>query len=142
MRRLAIVFSCLVLAGALACVTTQTAAPPPAPAGPPADRVVHVVAERFLFTPSEITVAAGTRLEIRLTSEDTDHGFRIVGPGDIDVVIPKRGRGEAVVVFEANEPGDYRFECSQLCGAGHSYMRGRIRVTAADGAQAAVGGVQ
>lgn len=90
-------------------------------------KTVEIVAERFLFTPSEITVDHGTTLEIRLTSEDTDHGFRIIGT-DIDVTIPKRGRGDVVVVFDAKEAGDYTFECSRICGAGHSFMRGRIRV--------------
>jgi heme/copper-type cytochrome/quinol oxidase subunit 2 len=98
-----------------------------AAAQPDDRRTIDMVAERFLFLPSEVTVDAGTTLEIRLTSEDTDHGFRIIGT-DVDVIIPKRGRGEAVVVFEAKEPGDYTFECSQICGAGHSFMRGRIRV--------------
>ena len=93
-------------------------------------RVVHVVAERFSFTPSHITVEPGTVVEIRLTSEDTAHGFRIAGPHGVDITIPKRGRGEIVVPFEASEPGDYVFECSRMCGAGHSFMRGRIRVKA------------
>ena len=104
-------------------------------------RVVDVVAERFLFVPSEITVEAGTTLEIRLTSEDTDHGFRVVG-SDINVVIPKRGRGDAVAVFEATTPGDYTFECSQMCGAGHSFMRGRIRVKPRASVSAAVEGTR
>ncbi|MGQ0733854.1 MAG: hypothetical protein ACT4QD_09385 [Acidobacteriota bacterium] len=95
---------------------------------PSTRRTVHVVAERFLFTPSEITVEQGTTLELRLTSEDTDHGFRIAGPRGFDLTVPKRGRGEVVAVFEATEPGDYTFECSRMCGAGHSFMRGRIRV--------------
>ena len=94
----------------------------------PPKKVVHVVAERFSFTPSQITVTAGTVIEIRLTSEDTAHGFRIAGPTGVDVTIPKRNRGEMVVTFEATEPGNYVFECSRMCGAGHSFMRGRIRV--------------
>ena len=96
---------------------------------PAARRVVRMSAERFLFTPSEITVEEGTVLEIRLTSDDTDHGFRIIG-SSIDVSIPKRNRGEAVAVFAATTPGDYTFECSHMCGAGHGFMRGRIRVKA------------
>ena len=36
------------------------------------------------FTPSEIQVKAGTTLEIRLRSDDTAHGFRIVGT-DVDI---------------------------------------------------------
>jgi cytochrome c oxidase subunit 2 len=104
---------------ACACLAAQSTAP---------KKVVHVVAERFMFTPSQITVAAGTVIEIHLTSEDTAHGFRIAGPRGVDVAIPKRNRGETVVTFEATEPGDYVFECSRMCGAGHSFMRGRIRV--------------
>lgn len=101
----------------------------PAQDAPPARRVVRMSAERFLFTPSEIAVEEGTVLEIRLTSDDTDHGFRIIGSA-IDVSIPKRNRGEAVAIFAATKPGDYTFECSHMCGAGHGFMRGRIRVKA------------
>ncbi len=94
-------------------------------------QVVEMVAERFTFTPSRIEVPVGATVEIRIRSEDTDHGFHIVG-GDT-VIVPKRRRGEAVVVFEANEPGEYRFECSKLCGAGHNFMKGEIIVTGPDG---------
>ena len=90
-------------------------------------RVVRIVAERFSFTPSQITVPIGTTLELRVRSEDTAHGFRIVG-GDVNVAVPKRRQGEAVVVFEATEVGRYCFECSRLCGAGHNFMRGAIIV--------------
>jgi cytochrome c oxidase subunit 2 len=96
-------------------------------------KVVHVTAERFAFSPSEIAIDQGGVLEIRLTSDDTAHGFKIVGPGgptDIDVEIPKRGRGEIRVTFDAKEPGTYAFECSRVCGAGHGFMRGSIKVKA------------
>jgi len=93
-------------------------------------QVVRIVAERFTFTPSRIEVAVGTTVEIHIRSEDTDHGFHIVGGRN--VIIPKRRQGEAVVVFEADEPGTYRFECSKLCGAGHNFMKGEIIVTALD----------
>jgi cytochrome c oxidase subunit 2 len=91
-------------------------------------RVIHMTAERFAFTPSEITVDEGTVVELRISSDDTDHGFRLHGLGDPDVTIPKRGRGEAVVIIEAKQAGRYEFECSHLCGAGHGFMRGTLRV--------------
>jgi cytochrome c oxidase subunit II len=87
-------------------------------------QVVEITAERFTFTPSEVRVKAGTRLEIRLRSEDTAHGFRIMGT-EIDVELAKRGRGVKTVTFEP-KAGRYTFECSQLCGAGHEFMRGVI----------------
>ncbi len=87
-------------------------------------RVVEIAAERFAFTPSEIRVKAGTRLEIRLESDDTAHGFHIVGT-DVDIELPKRGRGTATVTFQP-KAGRYTFECSRVCGAGHEFMRGVI----------------
>ena len=68
-------------------------APVPSHAPAPSAEVVEISAERFAFTPSEIKTRAGVPLEIRLRSEDTDHGFRIVGT-KIDVRIPKRGKGQ------------------------------------------------
>ena len=44
-------------------------------------QVVQMVAERFTFTPSRIEVRVGTTVEIHIRSEDTDHGFHIVGGG-------------------------------------------------------------
>jgi cytochrome c oxidase subunit 2 len=90
-------------------------------------QVVRVTAERFTFTPSHITVKRGTIVEFRLRSDDTNHGFHIVG-SDANVIIPKRGRGEATLVFSAETPGRYTFECSKMCGAGHGFMRGLITV--------------
>lgn len=89
--------------------------------------VVTMTAERFTFTPSQIRVKRGTVIEFRLRSDDTNHGFRIVGSG-AGVIIPKRGRGEATLIFHADTPGRYTFECSKMCGAGHSFMRGEIIV--------------
>jgi cytochrome c oxidase subunit 2 len=88
-------------------------------------QVVEIFVERFSFTPSEFKVKAGAPVEIRLQSDDTDHGFRIVGT-DINVAIPKRGKGVATVTFVPPQPGKYVFECSKLCGAGHSFMRGAL----------------
>jgi len=95
-------------------------------------QVVEMVAERFTFTPSRLEVSVGTTVEIHIRSQDTDHGFHLVnGP---NVIVPKRRQGEAVVLFDAEVPGVYQFECSKLCGAGHNFMKGEIVVTAGDDA--------
>ena len=88
---------------------------------------VEIVAERFSFSPSEFRVKAGTPVEITLRSDDTDHGFRILDT-DINVRIPKRGKGRLTVTFQPPAPGRYTFECSHVCGAGHAFMRGTIIV--------------
>jgi len=98
-----------------------------APADRRPDRVVSVVAERFAFNPSKMTVKQGELVEFVLASDDTDHGFRIVGAG-IDVAIPQQGKGEVRVRFVAKEKGSFVFECSRPCGAGHNLMRGTLIV--------------
>ena len=88
---------------------------------------IEIVAERFRFTPDEVRVRRGSTVEFRLESDDTDHGFRIVGT-DIDRIIQKRGRGTIVVTFTPQHTGRYSFECSKLCGAGHEFMHGVLIV--------------
>jgi cytochrome c oxidase subunit 2 len=85
-------------------------------------KVIRVSAERFAFTPSEIVVEKGTTIEFHLTSDDTDHGFRIIGT-DVNAEIPKRRRGETVVKYVADTEGRFVIECSRPCGAGHTAMR-------------------
>jgi cytochrome c oxidase subunit II len=98
-----------------------------APVNGQAPRVIHVSAERFVFTPSEIVIDRGEEIELRLSSEDTAHGFRIVGTST-NVQIPKRGQKELSVMFRAPAAGRYTFECSRMCGAGHHFMRGTLIV--------------
>jgi cytochrome c oxidase subunit II len=125
MRRMTQIFTRLnvlvLLTGALAASTGASLAI----ARQPKPQVVEIFVERFSFTPSEFRVKAATPVEIRLRSDDTDHGFRIVGT-DINVSIPKRGKGVATVTFVPPAAGKYVFECSKLCGAGHAFMRGTL----------------
>ena len=90
-------------------------------------RVVEISAERFEFWPSEVVVAEGEQVELRIRSEDTMHGFRIIG-GGLNLQIPKRGKGFATARFTGTTPGRYTFECSRMCGAGHHFMRGVLIV--------------
>jgi heme/copper-type cytochrome/quinol oxidase subunit 2 len=117
--RMLIVLPLLLLAGtpSRSASLAQSAAP----------RVIEINAERFQFWPSRIVVTEGEEVELRLRSDDTIHGFRIVGAGT-NLEIPKRGHGYAVARFTGSRPGQYTFECNRLCGAGHNFMRGVIIV--------------
>ncbi len=92
-----------------------------------APKVIRVSAERFAYTPSEITVEKGTVIEFHLTSDDTDHGFRIIGT-EVDAQIPKRRRGETIIRYTADTAGRFVIECSRPCGAGHTAMRAMLVV--------------
>ena len=88
----------LVRAGSLAFLVLLSSANTGARAfqasGSSQDRtVVKISAERFTFTPSQITVKRGTVIELRLRSEDTNHGFKIVG-STTNVIIPGTGHNQ------------------------------------------------
>ena len=120
----------LLLASALLLVSVTASArfrPAAADQAAAPTQTVDIAAERFSFTPSAVKTRVGTALSIRLTSDDTAHGFRIIGT-NVNIEIPKRSRGAATVVFTPEKAGRYTFECSKLCGAGHSFMRGEIVV--------------
>ncbi len=93
----------------------------------PPDRRIEIVAERFSFKPSRIRVRPGTTVEFILSSEDTYHGFFISALG-VNVLIPPLGKGEAKFRITFVDEGEYVFECSRPCGAGHNGMRGFVLV--------------
>jgi cytochrome c oxidase subunit 2 len=113
----------LLLAAAIALLTQSSGAADRLQGGIP--RVIEVTAERFEFWPPHITIAEGEEVELRISSNDTVHGFRIVGLGT-NLVIPKRGKGQAVLRLTGSKPGRYTIECSRMCGAGHNFMRGEL----------------
>ena len=107
-------------------ISTALGAQDPRSAAKP-DKVVSISAERFAFSPSKIKLKQGMVVEFVITSEDTDHGFRIRS-ANIDTAIPQQGKGELKIRFVAKEKGVFPFECSRACGAGHNLMRGTIVV--------------
>lgn len=90
-------------------------------------RVIEVTAERFEFWPPKIAIEEGEDVELRVRSEDTVHGFRILGTST-SLVVPKRGKGHVAAKLTGLAPGSYTFECSRMCGAGHHFMRGVLVV--------------
>ena len=73
-----------------------------------APRIIHMSAERFSFTPSEIRIQVAEEVELRISSEDTSHGFHVAGT-NIGAVVPKRGQGEVYVRVRLERPGRYEF---------------------------------
>src|SRR5687767_12695734 len=116
-RILSVPLLLLVVAGTPAALPTQN----------PATRVIEITAQRFEFWPSEIRVREDEPVELRVRSEDTIHGFRIIGVG-INLIVPKRGKGDAVVTVTGIRPGRYTIECNRMCGAGHNFMRATLIV--------------
>ena len=107
--------------------------------------VIEVVAKTFEFTPNEIHVKAGERVQIKLSSADRAHGLKLNlypegasedgNPGLVfaqpqgDAKVEKHK--DRVIEFTAVRPGTYVFKCSVPCSMlshGHDRMTGTLVV--------------
>ena len=105
-------------------------------------QVIEMTAKRFDFTPEEIRVKKGVRVQLKITATDRSHGIRIkVRPEGADDKSPiglrfadgqdnwRLAREETrIIEFVAERAGTYEFECSVFCGYAHMGMSGKIIV--------------
>jgi len=89
------------------------------------ERVVHMTARRFTYSPDTIEVEQGVPVVLELTSLDRDHGFTVPDLGlRIDVEPGKTAR----VRFVPEKSGTFLFHCDIFCGSGDEEMAGQIVV--------------
>lgn len=139
MRKVAHLFAALFLASLTLCLSSMAQDSQTAPT-----HGIEIVAKTFEFTPNEIHVKAGERVQIKLHSTDRAHGLKLSvypegasedgvpglafeHPQDEAKVDKKHDR---VIEFLAARPGIYDFKCSVQCsmGHGHDRMTGKLIV--------------
>ncbi len=108
-----------------ALVTLAALVGQPLSAEGPAPRVVEVVAKRFQFTPSEVTLKKGEPVTFRFRSEDVKHGF-LLKKLKLDVDIDPGKVAEATIT--PTEAGVFTARCDHFCGEGHRNMKMKIIV--------------
>jgi cytochrome c oxidase subunit II len=92
----------------------------------PVEKVIHITAKKFEFTPGEITVKKGEPLALEIESEDVKHGFSLP---DFNVRIELKPGQASVVRFTPDKAGQFTFVCDVFCGSGHEEMSGTLTVT-------------
>jgi cytochrome c oxidase subunit 2 len=91
-------------------------------AGP---RVVAITANRYQFTPSEVTLKKGELVTFRLTSEDMTHGLFVKDLAiDADIFAGKTTEFTLI----PRKAGKYTAICVHYCGPGHGNMHMTILV--------------
>ena len=75
--------------------------------------------DRIFTTANEIHIPVGTPVRIELKSQDVIHSFWIPKLGGKMDVIPGQTN---VTWLQADEPGTYRGQCGEYCGAQHAHM--------------------
>jgi len=106
---------------------------------PPTDFDVFVTAKQFNWQVTypetdqvfldEMHVPVNRVVRVHLRSQDVIHSFFVPQFRMKQDVVPGR---EIVQWFEVTKPGKYELPCAELCGFGHSGMRGWIYVHTPD----------
>src|SRR5699024_6818762 len=73
----------------------------------------------FSFTPGEIEVPKGAKVNFIMTSKDVIHGIQVVDTNINAMVVPGHVQ-EISQTFD--EPGEYLILCNEYCGSGHQMM--------------------
>jgi heme/copper-type cytochrome/quinol oxidase subunit 2 len=106
------------------------------------EQEISMTAKKYAFTPAEIRVKAGTKVRLKITAIDHDHGFQVnpVAEGAEKGSAPGlhfewdkptfkiEQNATQEIVFTAEKPGTYLFKCAVFCGLGHGGMKGQIVV--------------
>jgi cytochrome c oxidase subunit 2 len=90
------------------------------------ERIVRVTAQRFSYTPAEISLKKGEPTLLELTSLDIVMGFSAPDFGVRADVFPGR---ISRVRLTPEKTGRFVFHCDIFCGSGHEDMAGVILVS-------------
>jgi cytochrome c oxidase subunit II len=110
---------------------------------PPTDMIVQVTAKQFNWQVAypgpdgklgteddvhlldELHVPVNKPIRVVLKSQDVIHSFFVPSFRIKQDAVPGR---EIIAWFDATKPGKYEWPCAELCGFGHSGMRGWVYV--------------
>lgn len=93
--------------------------------GDGAQVTIPIAAQRFSFTPNEITVKKGEQVTLEITSKDVSHGLVIEDLGVRTEI--KKGQS-AEVKFTPETVGTFEGKCAHFCGKGHGSMTMTVHV--------------
>lgn len=116
-------FSIGAAAAALGLASTSGYLRAQAPASRP--KVIKIVAKRFEYTPSHLTLKRGEPVMLELTTQDVVMGFNLPDfELRADMVPDKVTR----LPFVPDKTGTFPFLCDIFCGSGHEEMQGSLTV--------------
>lgn len=86
---------------------------------------VHYLAKMWSFEPEDVTVPAGSTVDIYLSTADVTHGFYLLGTS-VNLMAVPGAVNYARVKFD--QPNNYQLLCHEFCGTGHQAMATALHV--------------
>jgi heme/copper-type cytochrome/quinol oxidase subunit 2 len=105
-------------------------------------QVIELTAKKYEFSPAPVHIKAGTKVKLKITAVDHDHGFKIEtvpegvaanGKPGLILASPQdcfqlKKKETTTIEFVAQTPGTYPFRCCHVCGFGHKGMHSELIV--------------
>jgi len=86
---------------------------------------IHYVAKMWKFEPENVTVPAGSTVDIYVSTPDVTHGLALLGTNVNLMVVPGVVNYSRV---KLDTPRNYQLLCHEFCGTGHDRMATNLRV--------------
>ncbi|MDJ0767570.1 MAG: cytochrome c oxidase subunit II [Ilumatobacter sp.] len=85
----------------------------------------YVMSQLWSFSPRELVVPIDAEVDIYVTSQDLQHGFKITDTNVNMQVVPGQ---VSKLTYTFDEVGEFPYICTEYCGQGHAAMFGTVRV--------------
>ena len=92
----------------------------------PRERIIKIVARKFVFVPSEIRMKQGETVVLQLTAPEVPMGLSLPDFGVRADIMPGK---VTTLQLTPDKTGTFTFLCDVFCGTGHEDMNGTLIVT-------------
>jgi cytochrome c oxidase subunit 2 len=92
----------------------------------PKERVIKIIAKKFVFVPNEIRMKQGETAILQFTAPEVPMGFNLADFGLRTDIMPGK---TATLRLTPDKTGSFTFLCDVFCGTGHEDMNGTLLVS-------------
>ena len=92
----------------------------------PKERVIKVIAKKFVFVPNEIRVKQGETVVLQFTAPEVPMGFSLPDFSVRADIMPGK---VTTLRLTPDRSGSFDFLCDVFCGSGHEEMNGKLIVS-------------
>jgi cytochrome c oxidase subunit II len=90
------------------------------------EQVIRITAQKFVYSPRDVTLKKAQPVMFEFTSADVMHGFNCPDLGIRADILPGKS---TTLRFTPGKVGTFPFHCDNFCGSGHEQMTGTITIT-------------